>query len=108
MCIGDFNFDIHLNDDTVGKYVEMLSRFGFENLIDIGTRVTDVTSSRLDHLLFKGTSFFNCQAFVLDSSITDHRNIGNFIGLINNVESLLRNNSAIDHDNVYQLLSDET
>lgn len=76
ICVGDFNIDLNLDNEIVDRYKSIFSGNGFENMINLNTRVTDTTSSCIDHLLFRSNKPLMNEAFVIDPQITDHRSIG--------------------------------
>jgi hypothetical protein len=74
ICIGDFNINI-ADNETSNKYLDIVSGMGYENLIDQDTRVTEASSTCIDHVLYKGLHVDELSTAVIDCSITDHRMI---------------------------------
>lgn len=61
--------DFNVSNDYVDSYVEIFSSLGFENLIDIPTRVADFSSTIIDHLMYRHNKPLNCHVFVVESQI---------------------------------------
>lgn len=70
------------------QYIELYSSFGFENLIDNISCVTDKLSSCNDHLLYKGKELCDVISSAVDNNLTDHRAIAMFFSLSHRVVTL--------------------
>lgn len=69
--MGDFNIDLsNISSPTCHEYVTCLTSYGFSSLVETPTRVTDHSSTIIDHVL-SNTSLCT-SSFVLDAAITDH------------------------------------
>lgn len=73
IIVGDMNININAESTESDRYLEILSSLGFESCIDADTRVTDNTSSCLDHIFFKSCMPRIAKSAVFLSHVTDHR-----------------------------------
>lgn len=111
ICIGDFNLDINTNSEYSDKYSEVYSGLGFNNLMtgSIYTRVTETSSSCIDHILYRNNRPLNIRPFVIDSFITDHRSIGLTIGYPTHLSDIKDPHVTYvtDYDRVNSILENE-
>lgn len=72
ILMGDLNIDL-LDEcrDTI-DYVLLLSSFGLESLCKSPTRITDNSSSCIDHVFINCCRYFNISVITEDWKITDH------------------------------------
>lgn len=67
------NLDVLSNKLITAKYVSLMVSFGLKSLIDKPTRITLVSTSYIDHLVFRIKNQFSCniEAEILHIGITD-------------------------------------
>jgi len=75
--VGDLNINLlNLNDEDVNRYLNILSRNGYYSCINKPTRVTNFSSTLIDHLFLKGQNVNehkkNIKSIILQTAITDH------------------------------------
>lgn len=108
ILLGDINIDIKTSSVIAERYLDSMSSFGFENLINIDTRVTDYSSTCIDHVFFRGQLPLTLFPAVLDLSITDHRATCLAIrGLGDDSFTQPRNYKKINLSKLFSLLLDE-
>ncbi|XP_039297334.1 uncharacterized protein LOC120354358 [Nilaparvata lugens] len=75
VLIGDVNINILINDDNkVDSYLEILSCYGFEPVINIPTRVTETTATLIYHVFIRSRTFTHfVRGAVIETLIGDHR-----------------------------------
>ena len=104
MVLGDFNICLHSNKSKLSKdYKSLLSFFHCKQLINSPTRVTDKTSTLLDHIFTNNTGKI-CQSGVLPVGLSDHfityctrKSSRGYIGKHNTIKiRSLKNYSVID------------
>ncbi len=72
---GDFNIDLHGDISNLGKlFLDLMSQYGFHNLITISTRVSNQYQSLLDQMWINFKSDF--RPFVFQCAISDHFPVG--------------------------------
>ena len=69
ILLGDFNYC--LLDNKVNKFSEMMTTHGFSQIINKPTRVTNKSSSLIDHIYTNNTDKIS-QTGVIESGISDH------------------------------------
>ena len=69
ILLGDFNYC--LLDNKVNKFSEMMTTHGFSQIINKPTRVTNKSTSLIDHIYTNNTDKIS-QAGVIESGISDH------------------------------------
>lgn len=72
VLVGDFNIDLLAKQDkAVVRYRDVMNSFGLLSLVEDPTRVTELSSSCIDHV-FTSLSENHCSANVIISAISDH------------------------------------
>lgn len=69
---GDMNICLLKNNNSSTKYLNLISAFGFESLINIPTRVVNNSQTCIDHVLLRNALPLNVECNVVDLNITDH------------------------------------
>lgn len=72
ICVGDINIDISSQNNVSNEYLDMLSGYGFIPAINTPTRVTENTTSCIDHALLKYNLNTTSEVRVIPTKITDH------------------------------------
>lgn len=73
LLVGDFNIDILRNSKETDYLMELTTNFDLQLCNDhIPTRVTDHSSTLIDHLFAEG-DFLNINSFIIDCDLSDHR-----------------------------------
>ncbi|KAJ8980651.1 hypothetical protein NQ317_017577 [Molorchus minor] len=75
VIIGDININLKLNNDVTEEYLNAMSEFGFQSLINSITREDGETKSCIDHIFLRAKEDIiknNVNSFVLKNKITDH------------------------------------
>lgn len=76
IIVGDININIlNKNDNIVNEYLSTLAKHGFKAYIQSPTRVTNESSSCLDHMFVKikhNIKNIKCLSYILNCNITDH------------------------------------
>ena len=88
ILIGDINIDIlNVADKDTENYLFLMASNGLKGIINEPTRVTESTSTCIDHIFshFKVNNQFKFFGSVLDLNITDHKSIILFNELGNNL-----------------------
>ena len=72
--LGDLNFDLLKKEETyyIKKYKEFYSMYGFKQLIDKPTRITENSASLLDHVLTNSKDRVS-QSGVINIGLSDHQ-----------------------------------
>lgn len=73
MIIGDLNICTLKKGGSGSEYLNLVSAFGYKNLVNTATRVSGDTASCIDHVLVRNSKQklqFSCNVIVMD--ITDH------------------------------------
>lgn len=71
--VGDINVDILGGNSEAEEYLNVMSEYGYESMINDYTRVTTISKSCLDHIFVKTN--FDLEMYksgILQTSITDH------------------------------------
>lgn len=73
VLIGDLNIDLMEDTITTNGYLNVLAAYGYISTIKIPTRITETTSTCIDHCFIKSNrSTENWIAAVIENNITDH------------------------------------
>lgn len=74
ILLGDINIDILESSIFIDNYLFLLSSYGLQSCINKPTRVTDLSTSCLDHIFvrFLNSHKFSFGSSVIDLQITDH------------------------------------
>lgn len=75
ILVGDINLNIlQKNDAVINDYLNLLGGMGFTSYINKPTRVTEQTSTCIDHIFVKkqNNSKLFCKSMILEYNITDH------------------------------------
>jgi uncharacterized protein YktA (UPF0223 family) len=95
--IGDFNLCLLKNTGSKLFYLNLISSYGFESLVNEPTRVVNESSSCLDHVLVRNSSNLEFEYKVHKLNITDHYGISVFIRC-NKISSEERFFKVLDKD----------
>lgn len=69
---GDFNLDLlKFNDTSVFEFINLMFSFSFFPLITRPTRITDTSTTLIDHIWTSHIEF-NCHNYIIATDITDH------------------------------------
>ena len=86
IILGDVNIDTSTDSAPAIQYNTLLNSYNFYQIINTATRITDNTSTIIDHCLTNITNYFiNCGT--LQSDITDHYPI---FCIINHIKHILK------------------
>lgn len=72
IIIGDMNICTLHTRGSGEEYLNTIAAYGFESKINVATRVTDRSSSCLDHVLIRNSKHFQFESEVIELDITDH------------------------------------
>jgi len=104
IIVGDINLNL-LDDKNlkVNKYINIMGGNGYTSLINKPTRVTESTSTCIDHILlkYKNKIKFRIHPIILQTDITDHYTT--ILGLDFNKLNNINNNQQIKKTNYHQL-----
>lgn len=114
IIIGDMNINILNNNSHIANnYLAFLMSLGFKSYINTFTRVTQETSSCLDHIFIKqnlNSTNINLDSAVVNNNTTDHYPI--YLQVYNKTykkpPSLEKTISIFDHKKFKELISQET
>lgn len=74
--IGDINIDISKDNSDTENYMALMSSYGFDCLLNSPTRVTNLSSSCIDHIFIREAEYrktnLGFTGDILDHNITDH------------------------------------
>ncbi|KAF2888983.1 hypothetical protein ILUMI_17190, partial [Ignelater luminosus] len=71
--LGDFNFDVlSLNKPGIQQYLDMLDSLNIAQIIGKPTRITDKTSTLLDHILTSDIDIIRSSSVEVNHNISDH------------------------------------
>lgn len=76
VIIGDINLDILNKSQSTQDYLTMLSGFGFTQIINCPTRITDLSKSCIDHIFIRHKDLSIFSAAVFDICLSDHCLLG--------------------------------
>jgi len=91
VLIGDFNIDVsHTVNRKINDYLSMLESIGMQQIISSPTRVTNSTSSVIDHV-YTNVSHYTMHSGIIETDVSDHFPIFViFECKVENVNSVLR------------------
>jgi len=72
LFVGDLNICLFSHDPLTDRYLNIMTEAGLVQCIDKPTRVTDETSSCLDHIFLRYNDMSNVQSAVFQTAVTDH------------------------------------
>lgn len=106
ICLGDMNINFNSDRSDAVRYREIIAGFGFENIIDRDTRVTDASSTCIDHILCRGFGDNDLIGAVVINNITDHRAVCVCItGIEQDVEPRSATKIRIDYNKIKGLFA---
>lgn len=80
IIIGDLNICLLQRKGSGREYLDLISSYGFESLINKPTRIFNNTRSCIDHAIVRNSKKLNIESSILELDITDHYAIELSIG----------------------------
>lgn len=113
--IGDLNLDISKNSDfMINIYLNILSQRGFFSCINKPTRISENSSSVIDHIFIKSDDLHNdtigIKPIIFNTAITDHYTIALSLKLVAPRKNMPHSSviNKINFDQLYDLLQKES
>lgn len=72
IIIGDMNICLMKDMGSAREYLDLISSFGFQSLVNVPTRIFNDTETCIDHLLFRNSKKLKYESNVIKLEITDH------------------------------------